>query len=186
MKPSKKTAFILSVFLATASTIAFTGCDSVENAKNEMDESISNMQDKKLTDDNGKEYTLHQNEDGTETATYDNGESVTFRKNDDWNISYVSGAAGLLGGLALSYLLFHGYSHPTGYFDRETNSYMVTSQKPERERNRMYSNASHYVPSTSKTTESAETATTATKPTNNTAMTSKGGFGGAGARSAAS
>ena len=54
MKPSKKTAFILSVFLATASTIAFTGCDSVENAKNEMDESVSNMQDKKLTDDNGK------------------------------------------------------------------------------------------------------------------------------------
>ena len=95
-------------------------------------------------------------------------------------------AAGLLGGLALSYLLFHGYSHPTGYFDRATNSYMVTSQKPERERNRIYSNASHYVPSTSKTTESAETATTATKPTNNTAVTSKGGFGGAGARSAAS
>ena len=35
MKPSKKTAFILSVFLATASTIAFTGCDSVENAKSQ-------------------------------------------------------------------------------------------------------------------------------------------------------
>lgn len=69
--------------------------------------------DQELLDSDGRKYTLHQNEDGTETARYDNGEEVTFRRDEHGNVDYCSGTASLAAILA-SYFLFHGFMYPSG------------------------------------------------------------------------
>ena len=124
--PSRKTAAILAMFMAT-STAILAGCSSQDQyySSDISDAAQVNSDKTILRDDDGREYELKKNSDGTETAVYPNGQSVTFRRDDSGNIDYVSGAAGLLGGLVAGYFLFHGLNPPAGsYYNSSTNRYI--------------------------------------------------------------
>lgn len=166
MKLSKKTLSIMSMVML--SSLFLAGCSDTVGNDEEYD-------DQSMIDDNGDSYVLHHNENGTETANYEDGKSVTFKKDDDGNLSPVAGTAGLLGGLAAGYFLFHGYNNNGGYYDNTKNKY-ISNDKPQKidrdDRNKQFSS---YVP-----------ATTAMQAAASSAKSSEEGFGSAGARSAAS
>lgn len=168
-----KTLAIVASFTAAATTLFFAGC---------VEETASEEQTV-LKDDAGETYTLRQNRDGTETADYGDGREVTFRREDDGTLSPVSGAAGLLTGLAAGYFLFHGFQLPSGsHFDTNTNRYVVsgTPQKITGEKRRQA--LSSYVPSSS-TRTTTEKATTAKGNAKSTVQSpAKSGFGSAGTR----
>lgn len=120
-EPSKETRVLLATFMAVSAGVV-AGCSD----ENEYEESESSYE--RLKDDNGKEYTLVKNADGTETAKYDNGESVTFKRDDDGNLAFVAGAAGLLAGVAAGYYMWHGLNPSGGYYDSNTKSYKPSSE----------------------------------------------------------
>ena len=141
-------------------------------------------------DDNGEEVTVTKNSDGTETARYANGDEETFRRHDDGSLEHVSGTAGLIGALAVGYLLSRGFSGGEGYYNRATNRYEVT--RPYQRYQSSSGNGRGYVktPNSSNSTKSisngnstykSSSPSTTTKPS---VSNSAGGFGGAGARSA--
>ena len=71
---SGKTARILAAFTAASVACVAAGCsDEDESASLDYE-----YEDEQLVDDAGNPYTLHRNEDGTETAIYDDGREVTF------------------------------------------------------------------------------------------------------------
>lgn len=134
-----KTTKLLAVFTLTATTLYMSGCSLFDETVPDGDPTNTtthiggtnystddDYQDQKLLDDNGKEYTLHKNADGTETATYADGQEVTFQRDDSGNLNAVSGAAGLLAGLAAGYFLFHGFNSPAGSWDSAKNRYSVS------------------------------------------------------------
>ena len=135
MKHSKTTK-LLAVFTLTATTLCMSGCglfgeDETPTTQNTDNSSPKystddSYQDQKLLDDNGKEYTLHRNPDGTETARYDDGKEVTFKRDENGNLNVVSGTAGLLAGLAAGYFLFHGFNTPVGSWNSSANRYAVS------------------------------------------------------------
>ena len=124
-KPSKKSVIITSMFLATSSLLV--GCSfNEENQTQESDTVNKNPIGQYLLDDNGKEYKLIQNEDGTETAKYSDGEEVTFNRYENSSfIDYVSGNAGLLTALAAGYFMFHGFNNSVGHYDAGKNRYVL-------------------------------------------------------------
>ena len=134
---SERTAKLTKKFICTAWALSLVGVgvvaemsegsneDTEPAAQNDMEVSNDSGQgvvypvddepyaDQELLDSHGRKYTLHQNEDGTETARYDNGEEVTFRRDEHGNVNYCSGTAPLAAVLA-SYFLFHGFVYPSG------------------------------------------------------------------------
>ena len=118
--PSKTTCVLISTFVA----VSAAGCSS--DQEQYVDE---NYDSTSLVDDNGKSYTLTKNSDGTETAKYDDGQQVTFKRDGDGNLNFVSGAAGLMAGLAAGYFLFHGLSPSSGHFDSSSNRY-ISNERP--------------------------------------------------------
>ena len=120
-EPSKETRLLLATFMAVSAGVV-AGCTEESDSLVSDDTSYE-----RLKDDNGKEYTLVKNADGTETAKYDDGESVTFKRDDDGNLNFVAGSAGLLAGLAAGYFLWHGLSPSGGYYDSASRSYRPSS-----------------------------------------------------------
>ena len=97
----RKTKYLVGTFLATALLIG--GCsdsETVEETAPVENSQTQKLAGQRLTDDNGMEYTLIDNGDGTETARYDDGRSVTFQRQEDGSLSYLAGAAGLIAGMA--------------------------------------------------------------------------------------
>ena len=196
---SGKTARILAAFTAASVACVAAGCsDEDESASLDYE-----YEDEQMVDDAGNPYTLHRNEDGTETAVYDDGREVTFRRDENNNLNFISGTAGLLSGLAMGYFLFHGLqpSQP-GYYDKNTGRYVARGNmqpltKEERdERYRSYGGAGRAVTRAVSGNDSAASAQAkeadvkngTTAQNNNTSVKSgtKTGFGSAGARSATS
>ena len=196
---SGKTARILAAFTAASVACVAAGCsDEDESASLDYE-----YEDEQLVDDAGNPYTLYRNEDGTETAVYDDGREVTFRRDENNNLNFISGTAGLLSGLAMGYFLFHGLqpSQP-GYYDKNTGRYVARGNmqpltKEERdERYRSYGGAGRgtslaYTGSNSATKptfDGADVKSSTNAQNNGTSVKSgtKTGFGSAGARSATS
>ena len=128
-----KTQYLIGAFIATALIISGCGDDTAETpAQTKANEVIG----QRLKDDNGVEYTLIDNGDGTETARYDDGRAVTFRRQEDGSLDFVSGAAGLIAGMAAGYFLFHGLSNSGGgTWDASRNRYTVNEPVRRDERN---------------------------------------------------
>lgn len=102
-----KTRYVLITFLSTSLCVA--GCSSGEDSKEQARAQIQqNMEKEIYLDTNKRTYTLRKNSDGTETAVYDDGSTVTFTREEDNSLSYISGAAHLLPGMAIGYLLAKG------------------------------------------------------------------------------
>ena len=196
---SGKTARILAAFTAASVACVAAGCsDEDESASLDYE-----YEDEQMVDDAGNPYTLHRNEDGTETAVYDDGREVTFQRDENNNLNFISGTAGLLSGLAMGYFLFHGLqpSQP-GYYDKNTGRYVARGNmqpltKEERdERYRSYGGAGRAVTRAVSGNDSAASAQAkeadvkngTNAQNNNTSVKSgtKTGFGSAGARSATS
>lgn len=196
---SGKTARILAAFTAASVACVAAGCsDEDESASLDYE-----YEDEQLVDDAGNPYTLHRNEDGTETAVYDDGREVTFRRDENNNLNFISGTAGLLSGLAMGYFLFHGLqpSQP-GYYDKNTGRYVARGDmqpltKEERDdKYRPYGAAGRAVTRAVSGNDSAASAQAkeadvkngTNAQNNNTSVKSgtKTGFGSAGARSATS
>lgn len=133
--PGKKTILITSMFIASS---IICGC---------TDESLGEQQ---LKDDNGDVYSLINNGDGTETAKYEDGREVTFKRDEDGNLNFISGAAGLLGGLAAGYFLFHGFNSPKGSFNSSTGRYTVSEPLNRLSDNERRKRVKSYVPSNSR------------------------------------
>ena len=206
----RKTKYLVGTFLATA--LLISGCSDSENVE-ENPAPVENSQTQKLagqrlTDDNGMEYTLIDNGDGTETARYDDGRSVTFQRQEDGSLSYLAGAAGLIAGMAAGYYLFHGFSSPAGTWNSATNRYTVSEPLQRRENtsgaytSRPASNANSSTPnsstaanSNSKVNLSKEGTPSSSASSSNSKVnlskesapssSAKSGFGGAGARTSA-
>ena len=173
---SKKTKKMIAIFSAVATTMMFSGCSNSDQASY-------------IEDDNGERYQLIENPDGTETARYRDGREVTFKRDDDGNLTFLSGAAGLLGGLAAGYYLHKGLSAPqSGYYDSNSNRYIIS--RPSRNDDKKSANnsmvnagATKDVVSSNSTGSKVESAPK-TSTSNTTSV--KSGFGSAGARSSAS
>jgi hypothetical protein len=120
-EPSKETRILLATFMAVSAGVV-AGCSEEGDSLVSDDTSYD-----RLKDDSGKEYTLVKNGDGTETAKYDDGESVTFKRDDDGNLNFVAGSAGLLAGLAAGYFLWHGLNPSGGHYDSSSRSYRPSS-----------------------------------------------------------
>lgn len=182
---SDKTTKVLAVFTAVATTAAFSAwlLDEEDPAGHETAENQI------LTDDNGQEYTLTQNEDGTETATYEDGRTVTFRRNEDGSLDFLSGSAGLLAGLAAGYFLFHGLSSGGGgYYNSRTGRY--TTNEPvrpvkEKEKNTT-SRGGGSVSSKSQNSSTVKSSKSSGSVKASASTGAKSGFGSAGARSSSS
>lgn len=150
--------------------------------------------DTDLKDDDGNEYSLHKNGDGTETAKYKDGREVTFRRDENNNLNYVSGAAGLLGGLAAGYFLFHGLNNGGGGYisNGAYHPSSSISRMSRRDRDRAFAGYVPHRSSSSKTStpapkvSSSKSSSSSSSKSSVSSGGSKGGFGGAGARSAAS
>ena len=211
----RKTKYLVATFLATA--LLTGGCsDSEKVEENPAPAETSQTQKlagQRLTDDNGVEYTLIDNGDGTETARYDDGRSVTFQRQEDGSLSYLAGAAGLIAGMAAGYYLFHGFSSPAGTWNSATNRYTVSEPLRRNDKNtsgaytsRPSSSASSSRPNTSANSSTASnsnskvnlskegTPSSSANSSNSkvnlskgssSSSSAKGGFGGAGARSSA-
>lgn len=205
----RKTKYLVGTFLATALLIG--GCSDSENVE-ENPAPAENSQTQKLagqrlTDDNGMEYTLIDNGDGTETARYDDGRSVTFQRQEDGSLNYLAGAAGLIAGMAAGYYLFHGFSRPAGTWNSSTNRYMISeplrrentsgtyTSRPASSANSSTPNSSTATNSNSKVNLSKESAPSSAATSSNSKVnlskestsssSAKSGFGGAGARTSA-
>lgn len=206
---SEKTTKVMAVFTAVATTVAFAGCGDED--KQTADDEYANRDAETLTDENGREYKLYKNDDGTETARYDDGSYVTFRRNED-GLSFLSGTSGLLAGLAAGYLLHRGLSGGRGgYYDSGRQRY-VTSQpvrpiKQEKEKepksNYRSGSSSSQTSDTKSGTKAADSSSKNNSNRNNKTTTKsassgstkskvssgsspKSGFGSAGARSSSS
>jgi hypothetical protein len=165
IEPSKETRILLATFMAVSAGVV-AGCSEEGDSLVSDDTSYD-----RLKDDSGKEYTLVKNGDGTETAKYDDGESVTFKRDDDGNLNFVAGSAGLLAGLAAGYFLWHGLSPSGGHYDSASRSYRPSSSvsrqikndgwkkyDQEKEKNRMSGKSggsSTYVPSSNSSSSSS-------------------------------
>jgi hypothetical protein len=175
---SSQTTKILAVFTAIATTAAFSAWMFGE----EIGEGQEVSQNHVFKDEKGAEYTLTENEDGTETATYEDGSYVTFRREEDGSLKYIAGTAGLLAGLAAGYYAFHGLSGGGGYYNSRTQRYTSSTQVkplPEREKDKLSHSSGNYRSSTHVSNSSG-------KSTAKSSTGAKSGFGSAGARSSAS
>lgn len=177
---SKKTKKMLAIFSAIATTMMFSGCSNSDQASY-------------IEDDNGERYQLIENPDGTETARYRDGREVTFKHDDDGNLTFLSGAAGLLGGLAAGYYLHKGLSAPqNGYYDSSSNRYISRPLRDDDKKraNNSTANAAAALAATSSnnSTGSSSVSKVESAPKTSTSNTTsvKSGFGSAGARSSAS
>lgn len=172
---SKKTKKMIAIFSAVATTMMFSGCSNSDQASY-------------IEDDNGERYQLIENPDGTETARYRDGREVTFKRDDDGNLTFLSGAAGLLGGLAAGYYLHKGLSAPqNGYYDSSSNRYI---SRPLRDDDKKRANNSMVNAGATKATVSSDSTgnkvESAPKTFTSNTTSVKSGFGSAGARSSAS
>lgn len=209
---NSKIKHIVGAFLATALIISGCGDETEETAQQPVPETPQTqpkLAGQRLTDDNGVEYTLIDNGDGTETARYDDGRAVTFRRQEDGSLDFVSGAAGLIAGMAAGYFLFHGFSSPAGTWDSARNRYTVSEPLRRDDRNLNGGAGTSTRPSSS--TSSASTSNppaasnSSTRPASSSsssggvnlskpaasnpsssASSAKTGFGGAGARASSS
>lgn len=172
---SKKTKKMLAIFSAIATTMMFSGCSNSDQASY-------------IEDDNGERYQLIENPDGTETARYRDGREVTFKRDDDGNLTFLSGAAGLLGGLAAGYYLHKGLSAPqNGYYDSSSNRYIsrpLRDDDKKRANNSMVNAGATKAAVSSNSTGSKVESAPKTSTSNTTSV--KSGFGSAGARSSTS
>ena len=184
-----KTKYLVGAFVATALLIG--GCGDEETTEVPTQDQTQNLAGQRLTDDNGVEYTLIDNGDGTETARYDDGRSVTFRRQEDGSLDFLSGTAGLIAGMAAGYFLFHGFSSPAGNWDASRNRYTVS--EPLKSTNNPANAASTAKPSTNSTATNSNSKVNLSKdpaPKSSAATSSnssaKSGFGNAGARGGSS
>ena len=201
MKKKSKTKYLVGTFLATA--LLMGGCFSDDEAENSVPaETQQNLAGQRLTDDNGVEYTLIDNGDGTETARYDDGRSVTFRRQEDGSLDFLSGTAGLIAGMAAGYFMFHGFSSPAGNWNAAQNRYTVNEPLQRRDsttaggaatsnRNSTTQNSSTATNANSNTANSNSKVNLSTAPKTNVNSSSsnssaKTGFGTAGARGGSS
>ena len=194
-----KTKYLVGAFVATA--LLMGGCGDEETAEVPAQNQTQSLAGQRLTDDNGVEYTLIDNGDGTETARYDDGRSVTFRRQEDGSLDFLSGTAGLIAGMAAGYFLFHGFSSPAGTWNSTTNRYTVSEPLQRRSTpTSAASTANTAKPSTpSSNATSSNTNSTAANSANSnskvnlskdssssTNSSAKSGFGTAGARGGSS
>lgn len=185
-----KTKYLVGAFMATA--LLMGGCFSDDKQETPVSNATTEkLAGQRLTDDNGVEYTLIDNGDGTETARYDDGRSVTFRRQEDGSLDFLSGTAGLIAGMAAGYFLFHGFNSGGGTWDASRNRYTVN--EPLQRRN---TNTTAGAPSASSNAQKSSTATNSNTNSNSkvnlskdsassssTNSSAKSGFGSAGARS---
>jgi hypothetical protein len=197
---SIRTTKALALFTVMAATVSFSGCGDEEVPQAEERDDYENFAGDVLTDEAGREYKLHDNGDGTETARYANGDSVTFRR-DEGGLSFLSGTAGLLAGLAAGYFIHRGLSGGHGgYYDANRKRYVASEPVRPLKKDKEDKNSSNYRSSSgsrSSSKNSSEAGKAAAKSsaaaaknsaTGNTksSVSAKSGFGSAGARSASS
>lgn len=179
-EPSKETRILLATFMAVSAGVV-AGCSEEGDSLVSDDTSYE-----RLKDDSGKEYTLVKNGDGTETAKYDDGESVTFKRDDDGNLNFVAGSAGLLAGLAAGYFLWHGLNSSGGHYDSSSRSYRPSSSvsqdikkngwkkyDQEKDKNRGRSGGSTYVPSSNSSSSSSSSSSSTKSSSSSSSSTSK-------------
>ena len=190
----RKTKYLVATFLATA--LLTGGCSDSENVEENPAPAETSQTQKlagqRLTDDNGVEYTLIDNGDGTETARYDDGRSVTFRRQEDGSLDYLYGAAGLIAGMAAGYYLFHGFSSPAGTWNSATNRYTVSEPLRRNDKNtsgaytsRPSSSANSSASSSNSKVNLSKESSTPKTNASTSSSSAKSGFGGAGARTSA-
>ena len=197
---SIRTTKALALFTVMATTVSFSGCGDEEVPQAEERDDYENFAGDVLTDEAGREYKLHDNGDGTETARYANGDSVTFRR-DEGGLSFLSGTAGLLAGLAAGYFIHRGLSGGHGgYYDANRKRYVASEPVRPLKKDKEDKNSSNYRSSSSSRSSSKSSseagkaaAKSSVAPAKSSApgstkssVSAKSGFGSAGARSASS
>ena len=84
-----------------------------------------NQGEQRLSDAQGRRFTLLNHGDGKETALYDDDTAVTFRRDNEGNLIWEYGTASLLSSVAASYFVFHGFAPPKGHMEPMTMTYRL-------------------------------------------------------------
>ncbi|WP_251425138.1 hypothetical protein [Veillonella agrestimuris] len=140
-KPSKKTIYIASAFLAVAGI--YTYWEDVSFNYNELINPEENRGEARLIDSNGIRYTLLNHGNGKESALYDDDKSVTFHRDSEGNLVWDAGLASLIPNIAAGYYMFHGYSVPNARMDGNAMTYRLMSPLKSYEAQKQSSNGSN-------------------------------------------
>lgn len=140
--PGRKAAYLAAAFASVAAVgvyaywedISFEVCSAIAPSLNKGEQ--------RLSDDQGRRYTLLNKGDGQETALYDDHTAVTFHRDGDGNLVWEFGTASLLSAIASGYFAFHGFTPPGGYLDPATMTYRIDGKlrpfEREKEEERQY------------------------------------------------
>lgn len=171
--------FVATPMFFLLQRIGSESSESVESSLEEAKREAALREEQQLTvlkDNNGDKCVIRHHANGTETATYHDGRTVTFRRDEDGNLSFVSGTESLLAGIATGYLLSQGLSSMGGKYDDDRHAYVVPAVTASA--NRSATTEERNAVRANSVGKSGVVATPSIK--------SHSGFGSAGVRSAAS
>ena len=123
----RKAAYLAAAFASVAAVttvyshwgdISFELCAAVAPSRNQGEQRLSDAQ--------GRRFTLLNHGDGKETALYDDDTAVTFHRDNEGNLIWEYGTASLLSSVAASYFTFHGFAPPRGHMEATTMTYLVS------------------------------------------------------------
>lgn len=144
----RKAAYLAAAFASVAAVttvyshwgdISFELCAAVAPSRNQGEQRLSDAQ--------GRRFTLLNHGDGKETALYDDDTAVTFHRDEAGNLIWEYGTASLLSSVAVSYFTFHGFAPPRGHMEATTMTYRLdtplTLRQEEEEPQRALGMGSH-------------------------------------------
>lgn len=182
---ARKKYTLLALFMSAS--LIVSGCGSNSDVSEPASSAAAQKaeasdQDNKLVDDDGKEFTMTENDDGTETMTYEDGDSVTFEDQGDQQYRYVSGNSNLLPRLGVAYLLWHNNRRTSNNLRSQSAAYR--DKQDQNDANTGTSGGGAVV--SGGRSHSAVSSDQTTRKSGSASVSSHKGFGSAGARSGAS
>lgn len=122
----RKAAYVTAAFVSVAAvTVVYTHWEDISF---ELCAAIApswNRGEQRLSDAQGRRFTLLNHGDGKETALYDDHTAVTFHRDEAGNLIWEYGTASLLSSVAASYFAFHGFVPPQGHMEPKTMTYQI-------------------------------------------------------------
>lgn len=124
-KLGEKAIYVAAAFTSVAAIGVYAYWEDVSFALCERFVPDWNAGEGRLTDADGRRFTLLNQGDGKETALYDDDTAVTFHRDAEGNLVWDYGTASLLSAIAGSYFAFHGLHTASGHMDVASMTYRV-------------------------------------------------------------
>ena len=140
----QKAAYVAAAFASVAAvTVVYSHWEDISFELCSVVAPSWNKGEQRLSDAQGRRFTLLNHGDGKETALYDDNTAVTFHRDEAGDLIWEYGTASLLSSIAASYFTFHGFSPPRGHMEPTMMTYRIdgplTPRQEEEEQQRSFS-----------------------------------------------